>query len=152
MNTSKNQRGDTIVEVLIGAAILSLALMTSYALSSISLHNGIAANQRQEALALAQSQVDLLAYQKNNDTSFASDYQKNGSHFCINQDTTRSPATGSLTTTDLLCDGYNGTVYNIGVSYASSNQTFTITATWNDSRGPNGLDKLTLYYKLAGNY
>ncbi len=143
-NAVHSSRGDTMVEVMISAAVLSLAMIAAYTLAGSSLRNGTAANQRSEALALAQSQIDLLVGAQNNDANFASDYQINAP-FCINQDATKNTTVG----TDNLCDNYNNTIYNIGASYSSTSQVFTIAATWATT---DGQDNLKLYYKLAGNY
>lgn len=142
----KNQAGDTIVEVMISLTMLSLALGSAYALSNQSLRNATEANQRSEALALAQSQVDLLASERNNDSTFAADYQV-GSPFCINMDSTKINADD-----DGFCDDFNSTSYNIAVNYGSSNQVFTVTAQWDNPTQPGGVATLNLYYKLPGSY
>lgn len=140
-------RGDTVVEVMISVTILSLALAGAYSLGSASLRNGLAANQRTEALNLAQSQIELLSNAQTNDPNFASKYQV-GTPYCINTDGTKNTSVGA----DQLCANFNGSTYNVGISYASSTKVFTITAQWNSTDGPGGKSKLNLYYKLPGSY
>ena len=143
----KNQRGDTIVEVMVSLIILSLVITSVYAIVSRSLDSGSLASQRTEALSLAQSQVDLLANARTNDPTFATDYQSN-TPFCINTDGSKN--TTAPNNSDKLCDSFSGTQYNVGVSYA--NNIFTITAQWPSATATGGQDNLNLYYKLPGVY
>ena len=61
-----NQRGDTIVEVLISITIVALVLGSAYAITNRSLHQGIEAKERTEALAYLQGQVETLKYRERN--------------------------------------------------------------------------------------
>jgi prepilin-type N-terminal cleavage/methylation domain-containing protein len=54
------QRGDTIVEVMIAMAVLGLVLASAFAISNRSYATGINAQERNEALKVAESQVELL--------------------------------------------------------------------------------------------
>ncbi len=144
---SKSSRGDTIVEVMMSLVVLSMILTTVYALSSRSLRAGTEANQRTEALNYAQSQVDLLINAKNTDPNFATNYQVS-QPFCLNTDGTKN--TAAQATTNKLCNSYNGSQYNVGVSY--NNNLFTVTAQWDNPDAPNGTANLNLYYKLPGVY
>jgi type II secretory pathway pseudopilin PulG len=56
----KNNRGDTIVEVLIALAIIGAVIGTTYAIASVSLRQGRQAQERTEALKVAESQIELL--------------------------------------------------------------------------------------------
>jgi prepilin-type N-terminal cleavage/methylation domain-containing protein len=62
MKASKKtlQRGDTIVEVMIAMAVLGLVLASAFAISNRSYATGINAQERNEALKVAESQVELL--------------------------------------------------------------------------------------------
>jgi len=57
---NKFQRGDTIVEVLIAMAVLGLVLASSFAIANRSYATGLNAQERNEALKIAESQVELL--------------------------------------------------------------------------------------------
>jgi type II secretory pathway pseudopilin PulG len=57
---SNTQRGDTIVEVLIAMAVLGLVLASAFAISNRSYATGLNAQERNEALKIAESQVELL--------------------------------------------------------------------------------------------
>ncbi|TAH34118.1 hypothetical protein EYC59_03925 [Candidatus Saccharibacteria bacterium] len=55
-----NRRGDTIVEVLIAVGVISFILISAYMISNRSTHSIRTGQERQEALALAQSQIELI--------------------------------------------------------------------------------------------
>lgn len=67
-NRSLNHRGDTIVEVLIAVSIVSFILVTAYATSTRAMGSIREGQERQEALSLAQSQIELLRQNKGIDT------------------------------------------------------------------------------------
>jgi type II secretory pathway pseudopilin PulG len=54
------QRGDTIVEVLIAMAVLGMVLGTAFAIANRSYAVGISAQERTEAVKIAESQIELL--------------------------------------------------------------------------------------------
>ncbi len=60
MSLKLKQRGDTIVEVLIATAVVSLVLTGAMAISNSSLKRIRGAQERSEAQAYAQSTVELL--------------------------------------------------------------------------------------------
>lgn len=60
LRRSTGERGDTIVEVLIAIAIVGLVLASAYATSNRSTLNIQDAQERSEALKLAQSQIELM--------------------------------------------------------------------------------------------
>jgi type II secretory pathway pseudopilin PulG len=62
-----NQKGDTLVEVLIAIAIAAFAIGTSYAIANRSLQRAIAARERNEALNVAEAQISNLKYRYAND-------------------------------------------------------------------------------------
>lgn len=57
----RKQAGDTIVEVLIAIAVVSLVLGGAYAIASRSLANSRQAQEHGEALQLANAQIELLS-------------------------------------------------------------------------------------------
>lgn len=56
----RNQRGDTIVEVLIAIAVVSLVLVTAYATSTRNINTLEDTQEHSEALQLAQTQIEYL--------------------------------------------------------------------------------------------
>jgi prepilin-type N-terminal cleavage/methylation domain-containing protein len=56
----KNQRGDTLIEVLISIAIISTVLGAAYATVSRSFRTGTQSTERGEALRLVENQLELL--------------------------------------------------------------------------------------------
>ena len=62
MNRAKTnlQRGDTIIEVLMSMSIIGLVLASAFAIANRSYAVGISAQERTEALKIAESQVELL--------------------------------------------------------------------------------------------
>jgi|GEM_PF-2078650 len=145
-------RGDTIVEVMICLVVLSMVMATVYAIGGRSSRAGVEARQRTEALSLAQSQVELLINAKNSDPAFAASYQVDQS-YCIKSDGTKDSA--AQANTDKLCHSYDGTGYNVGITYASKASlagVFTVTAQWPSADSPGGIASLNLYYKLPGVY
>jgi len=60
---TRNQRGDTIVEVLISLAVLSLIIGGAYSIANAALRNSRQAQERAEATKLAESQLEALKSQ-----------------------------------------------------------------------------------------
>jgi type II secretory pathway pseudopilin PulG len=56
----KNQRGDTIVEVLVAIAVVSLVLASSYAITNRNVLTSQDTQEHSQALQIAQQQVELL--------------------------------------------------------------------------------------------
>lgn len=56
----RSQRGDTLVEVVMAAAILSVVLATSFNIASLSFRLGVQARERSEAVRLVQEQAERL--------------------------------------------------------------------------------------------
>ena len=57
---SIKQRGDTIVEVMLALTVIGMALGVSYGIANRSLATGQLAQERTEALKLAESQLEIL--------------------------------------------------------------------------------------------
>lgn len=140
----RNQKGDTIVEVLASIAVVGVALAGGYALSSHSLRTGIDASRRSEALSLAQGQVEFLKNAVINNST--AQYTDNATiDFCINS-TTGAKLTGAP------CSNLNGTTYAVSIVYSGDpDKTFTIEPTW-ESFGSNEPGRMRLYYKLPDNF
>lgn len=75
INKRYENRGDTIVEVLIAIAIAAFAIGTSYSLANRSLQRTIAARERNDALNIIESQVSDLKFRfKSDPTNFNSGF------------------------------------------------------------------------------
>jgi type II secretory pathway pseudopilin PulG len=123
-----NERGDTIVEVLISIAIVSLILGGAFVTANNSLKGNRSAHERQNALKIAESQVEQIKYLAgtNPDTLFALTVP---SSYCLNGGLV------AIDSTDPACkvnaDGTPTSVepaYSVAVS--RSTNTFTVNVTW----------------------
>ena len=84
MRLSKlNNRGDTILEVLISVAILSLILATIFVVTNNNSQYYVQAGERNEATNLAQSELEKLKLFYANT---ATDVPDEGQYFCMSQD------------------------------------------------------------------
>jgi prepilin-type N-terminal cleavage/methylation domain-containing protein len=81
----RNQRGDTIIEVLIAMSIIGLVLGASYGIANRSLAIGRSAQERTEASKISETQVERLRQQSSqvNSPIFTI---ANGQAFCIAND------------------------------------------------------------------
>lgn len=59
---SMNQRGDTIIEVLISVAIIGMVIGASYATANRALQTGRFAQEQTEAVKIAETQIEELKY------------------------------------------------------------------------------------------
>lgn len=154
-----NNRGDTIVEVLIAIAIVSSVLAGAFTVTQKSAVAVRDSQERGEMLQLLQGQVEQvrsLASAAANDSSgvFAAGY------FCI-KTVSGVPARQnipSLTSLPALstdpmsaygtCQFGTASKYNIAVSYDNSanKKSFTFTGRWDRIRG--GKDQLQLTYRV----
>jgi type II secretory pathway pseudopilin PulG len=86
MQLKKNIKGDTIIEVLVCLAILGFVMTLAYTISTKSLQTIRRAQERVEALKIAEGQVELLKdMQKNRTTDFINAADRDiGQPFCLN--------------------------------------------------------------------
>ena len=151
----RDQRGDTIVEVMAAIAIIGLALGSAYALSNRSFRTGQGTVERTQALALAQGQVEFLknlGLSGEIDDLLATSNYGTGGKFCFRDDTGAAVAAGSGS----YCYPYgppgSKTLFNIDISYCngagcSPANVFAVNATWQKLGG--GQNQLTVYYKAV---
>jgi Tfp pilus assembly protein PilV len=132
----KTERGETIVEVLIAVAVISLTLTAAYVSANHSLNSSRDTLEHSQALQLVQAQIeDLRAHNGGPDNGDA----------CFD-------GTG-ISTTNCAFDG-NGSVAVTGTepSYQLSitpdaNKVYTITAVW-DSVFNGATNNVSLYYGI----
>lgn len=106
-----SQTGDTIVEVMICLAILGAAMVASYGIASRSLAQMQAAQERGEALNIAQEQIERLKQTLVvNRTAILP--RSNGSIFCINRNLVVSNVPNATT-----CVSDSNPNYYVGIIY-----------------------------------
>jgi type II secretory pathway pseudopilin PulG len=81
----RRQAGDTIVEVLLAIVVVSAVLTGAYVSSNRSLNTTIQSRERNEAVKIAQSQIELLrASLQGRAPSAAQDPKQQTNLFCLN--------------------------------------------------------------------
>lgn len=122
-----SERGDTVVEVLMAIAVVSLILGGAYVTANRSLQNTRDAEERSNALKMAEAQTEQLRHLASTNPSVIFGAGVPAS-FCISGTATVDSSTalclvngsGALTTTP--------PAYRIAIT--RSGNTFTITSTW----------------------
>jgi len=161
-----HQKGDTIVEVIIAMAVLSLILGGAYASARHSLNATIQAHEHSTALKIAEGQLEKLKYLSEQTPIFPATelpiYDTGlfsyGEAFCVS-DTMQvvNPATtgtgklfaASATTFASYNTNCKKTInldYYLTIGRSPSN-IFTVYVRWDNIHG-TGLDQVTLAYKL----
>ncbi len=148
------ERGDTIVEVLIAIAVVSLILGGAYVTTNRSLIATRAAEERGNALKLAESQVEQLKglAKSNPDAIFGA---ATPMPFCISGFTSNVVTANSdpnLNNAECkLSAGGTPTstqpVYSLSIIRGSDGNTFTVTNQWSDASGRIN-DNLRLIYRV----
>ena len=138
MSLKLKQRGDTIVEVLIATAVVSLVLTGAMAVSNNSLKQIRAAQERSEAQAYAQSTVELLDGYTGQQQPLQQPLQQ--TPFCLNIISgviTNSPVNNINC---IFSDRYKQLV-----TYDQNKKSYTVTITWDGITGNQ--ETLTLAYR-----
>lgn len=142
----QNQRGDTIVEVLISIAVISLILGGAYITTNNSLRAERGAQERTDASKLVESQIESL---KNlADTGNTEIFNSSG--FCITGGNTVSTSVNTNGTCKFNATGSNNNseqpVYYINITRNAN--TFTIKSTWDSIESSGGQDTVQMVYKV----
>ncbi|HSX32247.1 MAG TPA: hypothetical protein VLF43_03225 [Candidatus Saccharimonadales bacterium] len=140
-----HERGDTIVEVLITIAVVSLILGGAYVTTNRSLQATRSAQERSIALKLAESQIERLKSLVATDPDVIFGAAVPGT-FCISN-------TNTIVTAPSANCGFNGSgavsatqpVFNIAI-VKNGNQ-FNLTETWFSVSG-KATDKLQMKYRI----
>ena len=125
-----NNRGDTIVEVLVAIMVISSVLAGAYVSTRSSINATRTAQERGEALKLAESQVEQIKVAANTgtpDVIAAAD-------FCI--------SAGVLTAS---CITTTGVAYTTITSHDTGSNEFAVKVTWDGLAG--GINSVELDYK-----
>lgn len=138
------ERGDTLVEVLIAIAVVSLILGGAYVTTNTSLLATRAAQERGNALKLAEAQIEQLkGIAATNPTAVFGGAAP--SPFCISNTGAVVAATNAACAVDT--SGAASTTEPIfHLSIARSGNDFDLTETWGDVNGKNA-DSLVLKYR-----
>jgi Tfp pilus assembly protein PilV len=134
-----NQRGDTIVEVLLALTVLATVVGSAYAIASRSLVRAQQAQERIHGTKLAEEQIERLKYLAENRPSIfadlkTKDFTLNTPVWCI--DNSINLSNSCRTTNNLFTYKFS----------AYSNNLFTINVSWDSLRSVK--DTVTMYYKV----
>ena len=155
---SRNQRGDTIVEVLIACAVVGMVLVSSFAVVNRTLNNARQSQEHEEALKLAESQLEML---KGLTSSTYSNVYTNVSYqFCVQSDnvTIRPFTSNTYDKTQIDTSYYpsecqrttpGGYKYNISIhkdGTVAHQNVFFVSVDWYGPTG--GIDDVGLIYEL----
>jgi prepilin-type N-terminal cleavage/methylation domain-containing protein len=142
------QKGDTIVEVLIAIAVISLVMAGAFVMTNSSLQGSRTAQERTNAVKLTESQVELIK-----SLSATDDQALFGAGvpaaYCITNAVTVVAASNAACTVDST--GSATTVqpaYHLSVS--RSGNTFTVKNTWTSIRG-NTTNNVEMKYRVYDN-
>lgn len=153
---NKSQRGDTIIEVLLAMSIVGMVLGASFGIANRSTQIGQDAQERTEALKLAETQVELfkVAYK----TNVVIPTRGEDEPFCLTSaDTSYTPQdVDSPLCKDVDSSGNQDGLYSIsiippGSSISDPTGTYEVKITWlrlgAKDNSENYLNNLSLYYK-----
>ena len=146
----QQQKGDTIVEVLIAVAVVTSVLAIAYATMNQNLRTMRDNQERTEAAKLAQGQVEALKAAWATSTGRTAITTARSGPFCMNGSTAPSTGAGTVTT-DFMTDNLNGynvlctsSFYRLGIRYSAG--TYTVTTRWHQLGGERG--EVVLAYRL----
>lgn len=149
---AKVTAGDTIIEVLVCLTVLGSGLSISYAVANRVLNGARDAQERTEAVQIAQSQLELVRH----DMVSTGGNAFSGAHlFCLNDDGSVVAFTAIATLPPLSSDDFSQypaactnirNLFNMSVGYTSSNDNFYATVRWYRLGG--GYDQVQLAYRI----
>jgi Tfp pilus assembly protein PilV len=165
---AKDVRGDTIVEVLISILVIALVLSGAYATSNASTRNITDAQERIQALGIAQLQVEDLRAQAasifcggaNPCVHAHTSYLTGGSPFCFvnNAFTTGAgncngmDSSSAVQNYTAIITGSSGQTYSPSVPSGTnppiSTYGFKVTVTWNSVASGVTTGNITTYYRV----
>lgn len=144
MSMSRNQVGDTIIEVMLATAVIGLVIGSSYATATKALRTGRFAQEQTEALKVAESQIEKLKYIASiggSATPTQQIFATPTADFCVNDTFQVLPAANAA------CRNINN-LYNEKVTYsADSTDTFVVAVTWQEI-GDDNQGNVQIAYRL----
>jgi Tfp pilus assembly protein PilV len=148
----KNQRGDTIVEVLISIAIVSMVLGGAYVTTNRSLIGTRVAQERSDGLKVTESQLEAVkSMAVSNPTVLYGTATANGAKFCMSNATVVSSTNAACKVNAAGTATTVAPAYNITITRATdaSTTTFTIKTVWDNLRGAT--DNVQMSYRVYSN-
>jgi type II secretory pathway pseudopilin PulG len=149
------QTGDTIVEVLIAMAVISLVLAGAFTTANRSSHNVRQAQERSEAIKYSEQQLEQLKALVKSNPSAVFSLTTQTTLFCTSSTGLVPFTTGTLPARDsdtfsiypANCKAGNipGS-YNLSIIRVGTND-FRVVARWNNAIG-TGNDEITMWYRL----
>lgn len=147
------QRGDTIVEVLLSLVIVSSVLAGAYVTSNRSFRNSQQSQERGEAIKFVEAQLERLKAQSSSNGSVFTT-----ANYCFNKNNGNLLPLAGTPNNNLLQDDFSTAVYpdecNFGnvpggyhMSVVQTNPIFTVRARWENVHG-SGRDEVKITYKL----
>ncbi|HEX7633092.1 MAG TPA: prepilin-type N-terminal cleavage/methylation domain-containing protein [Candidatus Saccharimonadales bacterium] len=149
----RNQRGDTIVEVMIVLAVLGSAIGISYATANRSLLNARQAQESARATVIAQSQVEeLRALAPISDSHNDNYIYSSALPFCLNRNNSGNVVrfdSAIVYPDNCKYDQTTDFEYDVKITYdnTSGDDKFTISVVYADILG-EGQDSVTLTYRV----
>lgn len=131
----QNQRGDTIIEVMLAIAVVSMVLAASYKIANRALLTGRYAQEQTEALKYAESQLEKLKYKaslvKPLDEAGGTVYDTAASQtsFCLDDDVTMSKITTGSAQYAAKCTAKSG-LYDLLITYDPPNNLYKARVSW----------------------
>ena len=168
----KPQQGDTLIEVLLSIAIISLVLAVSYAISTRALQQGVQAREHTEAMYLLQGQVETLKFREQNSTEaiFKAFEDTANNNFCLDTaanssaDANWGPVVNtqpnSLQQQSSTASGYAATCIKNGKYYINItipagyfpltgiHPTYLFTVSWYRIGGGDQIDQSKIFYRF----
>lgn len=157
-----SQRGDTIMEVMICVAVVGLILTSAFILSNSSQSYQRGAQERNEAVAIAQSQLEKLRNYADTHVLPTATATSNKAFCVVDQSTyttfTANPATAAANDTNLAtypteCKDINSAgqfryaIWPPGTFPGAASNKYTVTMRWVSPTG-DGIDHLDMYYEI----
>jgi prepilin-type N-terminal cleavage/methylation domain-containing protein len=150
-----NERGDTIVEVLIAIAIVGLVLGTGYVAANRSSTNIEVAQEHQIAVTIVQSQLEQLNAQNLASLSPPIPLPNDANNIACFTPSSTGPVFNNSARTHSPCVDYNSeaedftvAITNVTAGGSPSLQTYQVDVNW--PRLSGGQDDVKLFYQTAG--
>ena len=102
-----NFKGETIVEVLIAVSVAGATIAAAYVSSSHSIAMIKVAKEREDAVGVAKTQIELIGASNNRQNGLA----PSGLPFCMHLDTNNNPVPISTTDPSKICSPYDSSNY-----------------------------------------
>ena len=145
----ENQAGDTIVEVLIAIAIISVVLVTAYAITARNSAIMAATQEREQAQRLVEGQIEYLANAGKTNASqdcFTPGTGTDSGAICSNITATGSGATYTLIVAGPAPGASLPAACN---AVSTTTNTYSICAYWTSLNSKSPIDSnVTMYYRL----